>query len=334
MKPSTPNFTASVAAALISTLCATASAQSTATTDPVGFFTLSVPAGPVNRVLSVPLYRPAVYTSVATAVTATTCNLSAANFGTGGGQTDVTTLPHLLRIKTGTQTGRFFAISAASGDQVTVTITGPALNTFLSVNDSCEIFPASTLGSVFGTSTPATGIQTNSSSTLADNFLIWNGSAWLTYFHNGANWRRVGSLQNQNNAIIYPDEGMFVVHIGTNPINVAVTGTVPTTTERTDLATSSFIPNRFPVDISLLNLGLHTSPNWTSGATANVADTVSVWTGSAWLNYFYNGSNWKRTGSLGSQDGTMISAGTAVFVSRLNATESTLTQTLPYVLAP
>jgi hypothetical protein len=80
---------------------------------------------------------------------------------------------------------------------------------------------------------------------------------------------------------------------------------------------------------------LQTLPNWQNGLTADVADDVYLFTGSAWAVYYYNGTNWKKSGSGLNQNTTPIPAGTGIFVVRqstASGTASTLTQTLPYTL--
>jgi len=348
MNPSALSRHALAAAFLLAT--GTLTFAETATTDPVGFFSkaLVVSAGGGARTtatVSVPLYRPPVYTAAATSVTngspQSTCQLSGGNFGTGVGQTDVTTYPHLMRIKTSTDTthiGRFFEVKAASGDQLSLDDT--ALASFLSIGDTCEVFPANTLGNTFGaitgtgntsTSTVPAGWVTAASAASADNVFIWNGS-WLTFYHNGTNWKQSGSGLNKNFTIIYPGEGLFVGRIGTTPITLVTTGTVPTTTERTNVTGSgqTLVANRFPVDMTLLACHFETIPGWVSGANASAADNVYIYS-NGWQTYYYTGTIWKKSGS-GLDQGTIttIPAGSAVFLRRTTAGNSTLTQNTPY----
>lgn len=306
-------------------------AQTTATTTPVGFITVTVPAAangtPSNKALSIPLYNPAAFTAAVTSVdSADSFTLTGANWTAN----QFTTAPHFVRIKTGANVGRFFLITSHTTSQLTVDNRGANLQTILAANDSCEIVPGNTLGSVFGISIPI--VQSGATANVADNVFLWNGSTWDPYFHNGTSWRKAGNLSDQNNVVIYPDEGIFITRRAASPLELTFLGTVPSTTERTELAGSgsTFMANRFPVDIQLGNIGLHQSANWTAGATANVADNVSAWNGTTWETYFYNGTNWRKAGNLANQDTTVIPAGTAVFVKRAAASASTLTQNLPY----
>ena len=116
-------------------------------------------------------------------------------------------------------------------------------------------------------------------------------------------------------------------------------GTVPSTTEQTDLNGGSvanpgytYISNRFPVDTTLLTLALQTTSGWVNGASANGADNVLIFnsTSQTWDTFYYNGTNWKKSGNLANQNTALIPAGTGVFVIRTGTGTSTLTQALPY----
>jgi hypothetical protein len=345
MKTSTPNFTSLAAAAILLAAVAPAFAQTTATTDPVGFVTKALPVGSgttrVSGTVAFPLYRAAVYSAAATSVTDgspnSTCQLNGANFGTGGGQTDIVTTPHLLRVKGSTNAahvGRFLLVKAAAGDQLTFATT--ALSSILSVGDTCEVLPANTLGNIFGTitgtaSTVPAGWVTAGNANGGDNVFVWSGTGWVTYFHDGTNWKKTGSGLNQNLTIVYPDEGIFVARIGSTPISLVSVGGIPTTTERSDLdgLASTFLSNRFPTDTQLGSLGLQSLPGWVSGANSASADNVFIYN-NGWQTYFYNGSAWRKTGSGVDQGTTPIPAGSAIFVYRTTAGTATLTQTTPY----
>ena len=109
-------------------------------------------------------------------------------------------------------------------------------------------------------------------------------------------------------------------------------GTVPSTSEKTDLdgAGITFISNRFPVDATLVSTGLQSTPGWTTGSSANAADKVYLWNGSGWDTFFHNGTTWRKSGNFNPQDNTPIPAGSALYISRINASASVLAQSLPY----
>jgi len=328
-------------------------AQTVATT-PVGFTTATIPAAPsgttpANTTICSAFYAPAEFTGAVSSVDSSNqISLSGAAFG------NLTTVAHLARFKSGGSVGRFFVVTANSATQVTLntaatggsgytlTTGSPgAGQTQVVAGDSVEILPANTFGSLFGTVPVANSgtmpFLTGATFDVADNIQLFNGATWDVYFHNGTNWRKTGSGLNQNNTVVLPDRGMFVIRRATSALSLNFLGTVPSTTEKTDFPGpgNTFKANRFPLDTNLLTLGLQTLPNWQSGATFDVADNVYLWNGTTWVVYFWNGTNWKKTGSGLNQNTTAVPTGTPFFVVRQSSASgatSTLTQTLPYTL--
>jgi uncharacterized protein (TIGR02597 family) len=333
MLPQKSNTPLNIVAALIlagSFLAREAGAQTTATT-PVGFIKLTLPAAadastPSSTTISIPLYdSPDFSGPVASVDSSSSVSVSGAAWTAG----QFTSSPHLIRFKSGAQSGRFYLITSNTTSQVTVDTQGGSLAS-VAANDTCEVLPARTLGSLFGTGT--TSLQTGSTPNSADNVFLWNGSSWATYYHNGSSWRKSGSLASQDATIIYPDDGLFVIHRALSAVDLIFTGTVPSTQEQTDLAGSglTFMGNRFPLDTQLSTVGLQQTAAWVTGTTSNGADNVFIWNGSSWSVYYHNGTNWKKSGSLSSQDATVIPSGSAIFVKRAASSSATLTQSLPY----
>ena len=319
-----------------------ASAQTTATTIPVGFITKTIPAAPdastpSNTPLSIPLFQTADFQSSVASTPAAGSNvitLTAAAFTLN----QFTTTPHLVRVKTGTLTGKFWTILSHDATSLTVNEPNggaPGNLTGLVANDSCEILPANTLASVFGAPTPIPGLVGAASAGAADNVLLWNGTNFQTYFFNTNNTSWRSGLAASNNVIIFPDDAAFLVRKATSPLSVTIMGTVPSTNERTELIGSSnnFVANRFPTDSTLGTSGIETTPGWVKAGSASGADNVLLWnsgTGSWDTYFFHNTANvWRR--GLAAANGTVIPAGTGFFIVRLaGTTDAVLTQTLPY----
>ncbi|MCE9609337.1 MAG: hypothetical protein K8R23_03820 [Chthoniobacter sp.] len=331
--------------------------QTTATTTPVGFVTVTIPAAPSanvpsSRALSIPLYKSADFVGAVAAVDSVNqLSLTGAAFTVG--QFASTTAPRLVRVKTSAtaaHVGKFFIITANTATQLTVDLTGTGVTNIADVitagvtPDTVEILPANTIGTVFGNASTLPTLAAGATASAADNVLLWNGTAWDTYFWTGTAgspnniWKRTGNT-DRSNTVIYPDDGVFVVHKDTgSQAVITLMGTVPSTSEQSDIGASgnSFLANRFPTDTTLGSLGLHLLPGWSSGATANSADTVNVWnaTTSAWDTYFWTGligspnNIWKRTGNT-DRSSTVISAGTAIYIAHTGASLN-LTQALPY----
>ena len=337
-----------LAAAILCSLIAPALFAQTATTTPVGFITVTVPGTPdpntpANIPISIPLYATASFQgSVFTVDSATTFTLTGAAFTAGQfGPPSTTQAPYLVRIKVGTQVGKFWLITGNTNNQLTVQNPyGGTTNIVgvVGVGDSCEIVPANTLGSVFGTTSPVVGTGASASAITADNVLLFNGETWDTYYHNGTNWKQSPGLLNKNNTAIYPDEGAFIIRKGAS-FALTLMGTVPSTIEKTDLNGAvapdpgyTFISNRFPVDSTLNTVALQTTPNWVSGLSANAADNVLIWNAGTqtWDTFYYNGTIWKQSPGIGDKGATSIPTGTGVFVIRTGVGTSSLTQNLPY----
>jgi uncharacterized protein (TIGR02597 family) len=339
-----------IAAALLLSLCAVVTLPAQVATVPVGFNNANVTAAvnattPSSSVVSAPFYQIAKYQGALTSLDSS----NQVSFSGGGLTALLTTPPYLARFKSGTSTGRFFIVTSNTDTQLTLdtTTAGYTLTTSaptntqaqIAVGDSVEILPANTLGTLFGTN--SVPFQTGATANAADNVLLFNGTSWDVYYNNATNWKKSGSLANQNNTIVLPDRGMFIVRRATSALTLTFLGTVPSTTEKTDFPGpgSSFRANRFPVDATLKGasnpLNLQSLPGWQSGASASAADNVYLWNGTSWSVYYYNGTNWKKSGSLAIQDSTVIPLGTAMFIVRQSSAagnNSTLTQALPYSL--
>ena len=335
--------------ASIAFLAVPAFAQTTATTVPVGFITVTIPAAnpptipEQSAAFAAPLYNSADFQGAVASVTATQINFAGTPLTSGAfDQPAAAATPRAVRVKTSANpasVGLLFLISLNTANQVTVT-NAPDLTTVLAANDTVEIIRVNTLGSVFGTTTPlltpnAGGVD------FADNVYVLSKGAggadnWSVYFHNTTSWRVSGAGGNKNNTILYPDEGVFIVHRGTSPVTLTVMGTVPNTSEQTDLfaSGSTFLANRFPTDITFLSSGIASTAGWVADADVNVADKVYFWdtvTGS-WQTYYHNGSSWRLSGAGGSKNSTLIKAGTAVILQRASNSGASLTQALPYSL--
>ena len=335
-----------LAVALAATWVEVCHAQTTANTTPVGYITVTIPAANPPSIpeqtaaFSVPLYNtPDFQGTVATLDDIDKFTLTGAAF-TAGSFNVPTATPRGVRIMTaGAQQGMLFLVTANTTNQLTVALpNGVAnINTLLAVGNTVQIVPVNTFGSLFGTTTPilAPGASANDADVVY--LLSKDGSGndkWNPYYHNGTNWRLSGDLNSQNNTIIFPDEGVLIVHRGTNPVTLTMMGAVPSTSEQTDLfgSGSTFLANRFPVDVQLINSGINTSPGWVTNTSPNVADKVYLWdpTNRVWQTYFHNGTNWRRAGSIANQNTTLIKAGTGVVLSRSSPTGTALSQPLPY----
>ena len=333
-----------LAAAILCSLIAPALFAQTATTTPVGFITKTVPAAvgvgsPSSIATSIPLYGTAAFSSaVASVDSATQVTLASAawtinQFAVVGA--NGITNPHLLRVKTGTNTGLIFAISSNTTNQLTV-ILPPSVASLvgvLNVNDSCEVVPANTLGSIFGTGATPPTLTGGATTVAADNVYLFNGTTWVPYYYSTTSsyWKQSGNA-DRSNTIIYPDDLVFVVRKDVSgPAVLTFMGTVPSTTEKSEIPTgSTAFSNRFPVDMTLGGLGLQNIPGWVAGTTAATSDSVYIFNGTTWVKFYFSSTSnyWKQSGNS-DRSGEPILAGSGVFIVRSGAL-ATLTQLLPY----
>ena len=330
---STPKFSYTRLAALCAGLgfASLASAQTSVTTTPVGVVTLTFPQG--NSCHSITLEDDPTYIGTVASVTSTSISISATSWTSG--VYAAAAAPYVVRIRSGPLAGSNFPITANDTNSLTLNTNSVDISTLIAANDKFSILPVDTLGTLFGTT--SVPLQTGASATTADNIMVWSGSAWFTYYHNGTNWRRSGSLANQNNTILSPDYGFMVIRRASSPLSLALAGRVRDGATRLSIkgGASTFVGNSYPVDQQLSTLPFASMSGWAKAASATSADKVLVWSGSAWLTFYNNGSNWKMSGSLANQNSYIIPSGTPFYVirgSQVAASDSFASFNLPYTL--
>lgn len=337
-----------------------ANGQTTATTDPVGYVTVSITAGTgtakKNTLFSVPLMETEEITGqVAGTITGVTANtISNSNAGWTSGALSQPASPFLIQITSGAAEGRLFLISSSAniggaiagtantGTTVTVSSTDAAQVNLTTLGiaagtDTYKIFACDTLSSFFGT--PASsGVQGGTSSTTADTIVAVSNGVPSTYFYNttSAKWVRasLGSPDASNVALL-PYFGIQYSRLANTALSFVVTGQVPTQQREVAVKNSgtTIVSQFWPSDTTLGTSGLSTVV--TSGASATLADTVILTANGVASTYFYSGTNWKRV-ALGSPnaDTTVLAIGTSIQIVRKGSASgySTLTQAVPYNL--
>jgi uncharacterized protein (TIGR02597 family) len=310
------------------------SASDGAVTDPVGFTKITIPGGngstAGSKIIGFSLQEINVAAGALTDVSSNNLTDSAAAWTTALNST-----PHLVRLVSGTGTGRTFLITGATDTQITVASEGSDLSTIARPGDSYQIFPAHTLGTLFGTSTVP--FLSNADYTLADNVLIWDSGHYETYFHDGFSWKKVGSEVPQDDAVIYPEEALFVVRRGMTSITLTLIGAVPTTDLKMVIPGSggTMIANRFPLTRAIRDLGLHTLSGWTSNADYTRADTLLLWNGANWETFWHDGTHWFKVGSFREQDAAVIGEGCGYLIRRRDSAtgqDIIVHQPIPYNL--
>ncbi|MDF3057004.1 MAG: hypothetical protein K0R17_1219 [Rariglobus sp.] len=311
-------------------LALSASAQSVATV-PVGAITLTIGAAssassPKYTYLNLPLLNDATYTSKVSAVSSNTITLSVGVSGTYN-----STNPHLLRIDTGSNKGTYFTISSNSGSQLTVVNSGMDLSQVIPITGSegpaVSIIPADTLNSFFGNL-----VLGGSSASAADQVWVWLPATgqYAKYYYNTLNsrWQEITFQTPSNNTVLRPDSGIVYMRRATQSLDITMTGVVPATQVRPHVRASGYTlaSGGFPVNQTLLNMGLHTNVEWIKGTSASATDQVWVWQAGSgqYAKYYYNSNNsrWQEVVFNTNSNSVSIPSGTAFFIKRASATGS------------
>ena len=326
-------------------------AQTTATTEPVGFVTVDITPGTgtakKNTYFSVPLLGTEGMPSQGAAgtisgVTAATISNAAANWTAGGlsGAAD----PFLIQVTSGSAQGRMFQISTTvsnTADTVTIAAVDQQqvdLTTLGITNgDTFRIYPCDTLLSFFGTNSP-TGIQGGSSASTADTITtIVNGSATTFYYNTDrTNWARVGpGTNNWGNTPLVPYYGIQYGRLSTNALSFVSTGAVPSIQRDVAIknAGNTLLSQYWPVESTLSSIGLQNLPGWQKNSSSTNSDTVSLIAAGAPTTYWHNGTNWRRVGpGTNNYDSTIIPIGTAILINKKGSAAgyTALEQTVPY----
>jgi len=344
-----------------------ANAQTTATTDPVGFTSIvvtnaSTATGRRSSVISIPLLDvdssiSGLSSGIITAAASNSITVSNANWTLGALSQPST--PFVIQITSGAAAGRMFLVASSAGTSGALgsaATANTASNLFISTadvtqisnlpaagvtaGDSFRLFACDTLGSAFGT--PAsTGIRGGTNAANADQIIITVNNAATTYYYNTSSnaWLRSPTTFGASNVALVPNNGLVYNRLGgTSALTFVSTGQVPVTNRVAPIRNSgtTVLSQYWPVAGTLRGLGIQNLPGWVSTPTATSStDNVAVTSGGSQTLYFYNGTNWRRTsGPTNSQDNVAIPIGSAVQIIKKGAAPgfSTLTQTMPYSL--
>jgi len=325
-----------------------------ATTDPVGFITLNITAGTGSAkkisLISAPLLDSASIngsvTGSLTGVTSTTLSCASANW-TPGALSQAAT-PFLIQITSGNATGHMLLISTSTNNTDSTVIINAddvtAANSNISslgiaVGDSFKIIPCDTLLSFLGT--PATtGVLGNTTAATADTVIMMVNGVSMTYYYSSTlgRWtKNAFGFADSSNVPIRPSEGFQYCRLGNTPISLTVTGSIPTIARKVPVKNSgvTYLASFFPVDVTLSSLGLHSLSNWTTGASASVADTIIIFSSGLSSTYYHNGTNWVQNafGSANSNS-LIIPAGSSLIINQRGTAifSSVFSQSSPYSL--
>ena len=324
----------------IAVIASHSGAQTTVQGEPFGYVKMNITAGTgsskKSTLLSIPLLDEASITGKATGritgVTATT--ITAAGAGWTAGQLSAAATPHLIEITSGAAQGRLLLISSTTANTTdTVTIASDeatrvgnlanlGIATGATTGDTYRIRPVDTLSSFFGTP-QTTLIQGGTSASNADTItIVVNGSSANYFFSTTlGRWTKVGlGSLDASHAPILPHYGLRYERLANTPLQFIVTGKVPSGQRKVSVKSSgsTILSPYWPVNMTLAQLALQTTPNWLSSASSSTADTVvlTTTTGST-TTFFHDGTNWRRV-ALGSPiaNTNLVPVGTSLQISK------------------
>jgi uncharacterized protein (TIGR02597 family) len=324
-------------------------AQTTATTDPVGFVSYNVNAQSDQKI-GVPMQQASSYNGVASSVNATTVQSTGMPALTGD---------NFLLVTSGAAAGQWEQISTSSAGQVTIasSITG------FQANDTFVVKPFWTLNTLFpnGGAIPASSDPENPVAVVlfnvpgATGINQATGAAYL--YHAGgvlpAGWYDANTFELADSVMVNPESFITVRNSTASPINISFVGSVPAAKTAIDVTSRSAGPqdnlvyNRFPADVTLSNSGLASSGAVSpSPDPENPTDTVLVYqTDSTGLNpassatYIYHAgeilpAGWYNANDFESADTVSIPAGGAFIIRKPAGANSVISwnPALPYSL--
>lgn len=224
--------------------------------------------------------------------------------------------PYLARLTSGVAAGCLFPVSTSTANTATTItlVTGGLDLTTLGIQpglDTCELVPADTLGSLL----PAGALQSGTPDT-ADLFRLWNGTAWVSFYHDGSVWRRVGA-GSADNLLLRPDQGYLILRRGP-AVSLTLFGRVPSAPARILLqgGRANFIAG-LPVAATFLETVLQSLPGWTTDlADPKNGDHVQLWNGTAWFSYYHDGAGWRRVGAGPADSAQLLRPGRPLMIVR------------------
>ncbi|MBC8148165.1 MAG: hypothetical protein H8E96_00625 [Verrucomicrobiaceae bacterium] len=313
-------------------------------TTPEGYTKIPIAAGtaggPTLTAISATLLNGLEHSSGATVV---------ANFATNEQDVTVTGatwtanqwtgVPYLAYLTNTSGSEEAFLIASHTADTLTLSTTFDFLSaTRFPASTTVTIRKANTVNSILGA--PSTPFTTN------DRVFIWEDGTWVTLATFGGNWAYFSGPNlgdSATDAVIFPEEGIFVQRAELTAAELTLFGEVPSAPQASTVAGASsyFVSTRFPVGdtptvnptgMRLQDLSIHDIPGWST------SDRAYFWDGAQWITLAAFGSNWAYFSgpNVGnSANDLVIPANSALFLTRASVgTESAspLNVPLPYTV--
>ena len=318
----------------------------TATTDPVGFITLTIKGTGGTQpnaitFLGLGMTRPVEYTGVADTVAGAV--ITSANATWTDNQYASTPAPgYFLEVTSGPKAGLMSLVVSCNDAANTLTVNDDLQAAGVGNGVSFKLRKDWSIGSLFGNSNEA-GLG-GGSSTSADLILIWNPSLppsggydqfyYQTSGFGGVGWRKIGGgvSTDQKDAPVLLDDGLVVKRFQSADVNVVLTGAVKLgQTESLITVGTNIIGNVYPsgtLTLGSSNLYTGNAATGVAGGTSTTADLVSLWNpalppSGGYDQYYYQtsgfgGTGWRLIGGGVSTDqaATQLPVGRAVLIRR------------------
>ncbi len=284
MKISSLQFRA-LSVAIFCAIAPVSPAQTTATTDPVGFVTVALAANSDSYVF-IPFKRTPVYAGAASAaISANAIPVSGTPFTDSQFVYVAVTQPnhYYVFLNSGPKAGSYYSVTGNATNSVSIDANGDDLSAVIVAGTNFQIIPYDTLGTIFPVgkgvdASAGNGVGARQTEVLIpDNATAGTDLALpVSYYYNsnvtapGAGWRKAGvSGVLANDDILYPDQFFVVRNKAASAGNtLTFTGTVQMATLSTPVGTNAVSVNQdnavaLPI---AANLNLAESKIWESGA--------------------------------------------------------------------
>ena len=271
-------------------LLSPASAQTTATTDPVGAMTVTVPNNS-DSALSVPLLGEVVFEGVILSIDSSdTLTLAGSP---GFLPNELTSSAHFLEVSSGDDSGMLLTILGNTSQTITVQISGARSLSNLSSSSSVIIRKALVVSDLIPAPPDGLSILLFNPDSPGEN-----KSASDLLFSQGGNWIDAVTFSSANNYLIHPFESVVLRNESGGSFEFSISGNVPLNGMWTNLYVAAAdtgqdvrLGVRSPVGVTLNESGI--SDFAISGDTLLFFDNSNAGLNkSASSLIFYDGSNW------------------------------------------
>jgi len=310
-------------------------AQTTTTTDPVGFITLNAAGNggggsPALSFRSLGMTRAVEYQGSAETVGANSLTDNEATWTDN--QFNGANGSFFVEITSGPRSGTTYDIQTTTAATKSLTLV-QNLAVGVAAPVSFKVRKHWTIATVFGPNNE--GGLSGGDAAGADKILLQNGAIYDSYYYQtvgagGTGWRKEGDPATDAGATVFiPEEGLILKRSQASSTNVVLMGAVKMGQTSIPILTgNNLIGNVYAANMTLGDSGLYTGNAQTGVAGGDVteADQVLIWSGTRYETYYYQtaglgGTGWRKGGDAGSDaSGTVIPLGSSVILRRKNGT--------------